>query len=71
MEVSQLHSPAALLPNRAPPVPITLKAGLGTDPYWAFLRGENSLVRAGNRSMIPRLSSPQTVITPTELSGLL
>jgi hypothetical protein len=42
MEVSgQLHSPAALLPGKQPPIPIVYEAGWDPEPVWTLWRRKN------------------------------
>ena len=45
----QLHTPAALFPERALPVPIKWEVDWTAEPVWTFCRRENFLARAEGR----------------------
>jgi hypothetical protein len=47
--VGQIHAPAALSPEKEPPVPIGYEAGWASEPVWTLWRRETSCT-AGNRT---------------------
>jgi hypothetical protein len=57
----QLQTPAALPlpPSKVPPVPLKHGVLCVLDPVLAFRRRDKCLSRAGNRTTISRVSSPQ------------
>lgn len=49
MEVSsELHYPAALPPEKKPPVPIGQESGLASELAWTLWKGEKSVALTGN-----------------------
>jgi hypothetical protein len=55
----QRHASTALLPpGKVPPVPIVQEAGWAPEPVWTQWIEEKSFAPAGDRTPIPRSSSP-------------
>jgi hypothetical protein len=63
MRIGQLHSPAVLYPGKVPPVPPTRNLGGVQSLSGQFGEQKKSLVSNGNRTMFPRMSSPQQTLS--------
>jgi hypothetical protein len=61
----------ALPPGKGPPAPVVQEAGWAPELVWTQMIEGKSCASAGDRTLIARLSSPQSDTIPTELPRLL